>query len=53
MPKLRAGAARACITPPIGCHISGYFNDRIAVDILDDTFAKAIVLDNGDSALAM
>ena len=53
MPKLRAGAARACITPHIGCHISGYFNDRIAVDILDDTFAKAIVLDNGDSALAI
>ena len=53
MPKLRAGAARACITPHIGCHISGYFDDRIAVDILDDTFAKAIVLDNGDDALAI
>jgi neutral ceramidase len=53
MANLQAGAARACITPHIGCHISGYFDDRIAVDILDDTFAKAIVLDSGDAALAI
>ena len=53
MSALRAGAARACITPHIGAHICGYFEDRIATDIADDLFAKAIVLENGDTSIAV
>ncbi len=53
MSRLRAGAARACITPHLGCHICGYFNDRIAEDIADDLFAKAVVLENGDTSIAI
>lgn len=53
MSALRAGAARACITPHLGCHIMGYFNDRIAENVADDLFAKAVVLDNGDTAVAI
>ena len=53
MTGLRAGAARSDITPRLGCHICGYFNDRIASDILDPLYAKAVVLDNGHTSLAL
>jgi neutral ceramidase len=53
MATLRAGAARSCITPRLGSHIVGYFNDRLAADVHDDLFAKALVLDNGGEAIAI
>ncbi|MHB0879177.1 MAG: hypothetical protein ACYC5O_24330, partial [Anaerolineae bacterium] len=53
MATLRAGAARSCITPRLGSHIVGYFSDRLAADIQDDLYAKALVLDNGDEAVAI
>ncbi|MGQ9554841.1 MAG: hypothetical protein ACUVWR_12085 [Anaerolineae bacterium] len=53
MPRFRVGSARSCITPQLGCHIVGYFNDRIAVDVQDDLYAKALVLENSDTALAI
>ena len=53
MPTLRAGAARSCITPRLGSHIVGYFNDRLAADIHDDLYAKALLLDNGETAVAI
>lgn len=53
MSSFRAGAARACITPHLGAHICGFFNDRQAEDIHDDLFAKAVVLESGDTAIAV
>ena len=52
MPLL-AGAARTCITPPLGASLSGYFNDRKAVDVHDDLHAKALVVSDGDEAIAL
>ncbi|MEN6544745.1 MAG: hypothetical protein ABFE07_01755, partial [Armatimonadia bacterium] len=53
MSALRAGAARACITPPLGTHLCGFFSDRLAEDVGDDLFAKALVLANDDTAIAI
>lgn len=53
MAQFRAGAARSVITPTIGCHIAGYYEDRIAVDIHDELYAKALVLESGDTVLAI
>jgi hypothetical protein len=53
MAHFRAGAARRVITPTIGCHIAGYYEDRIAVDIHDELCAKALVLESGDTVLAI
>ncbi|NPV09098.1 MAG: hypothetical protein HPY83_14175 [Anaerolineae bacterium] len=53
MPQLKAGAARSCITPTVGTHMCGYFSDRLATDIHDDLYAKAIVLDNGEASVAL
>ncbi len=53
MAQLRVGAARSNITPHLGCHIMGYFNDRLAEDIADELFAKTVVFDNGDTAIGV
>jgi hypothetical protein len=51
MSTLRAGAAQIDITPGLGAHLCGYFNDRRAKDIHDPLHAKAIVISNGDTTL--
>lgn len=53
MSTFRAGAARNVITPEIGCRIAGYYEERIAVDIHDDLYAKAIVLESTDTLIAI
>src|SRR5512139_335206 len=53
MGTFRAGAARRVITPHIGCHLSGLYEDRIATDAHGDLHARALVLDSGDTALAI
>ncbi len=41
------------ITPKLGAHMAGYFTDRLADDVHDELHAKAIVLENGETALAI
>ncbi len=53
MPRLRAGAGTAVITPELGSHISGYFEDRLAENVHDELHAKALVLESGDTSLAI
>lgn len=53
MSALRAGAARACLTPPLGTHLCGFFSDRLAEDVGDDLFAKALVLAKDDTTIAI
>ena len=53
MKPLRAGAARSIITPALGAHIAGYFEDRVAQDVHDQLCAKALVLESGDTSLAI
>jgi len=52
MPLL-AAAARACITPPLGTSLAGYFEDRKAVDVHDDLHCRALVVSNDDEAIAL
>lgn len=53
MGSLQAGAARVDITPPLGVHMVGYFTDRIAEDIHDRLYAKAIVLSDGETRIGL
>ncbi len=50
---LMAGAAISNITPRIGTSANGSFQDNIITDIHDETHARAIVLDDGNTQLAM
>lgn len=51
MSQLTAGAAQLDITPGLGVHLCGHFEDRQATNILDPLNAKAIVLSNGTTTL--
>ncbi|HVC31958.1 MAG TPA: hypothetical protein VNL16_00440 [Chloroflexota bacterium] len=51
--RLLAGAAAATITPPLGTSLAGLYRDRRATSILSDLSAKALVLGNGSSDVAI
>lgn len=50
--EILAGAAQSVITPPIGYSINGGMRDRKATNIHDETYAKGLVIDNGEDQLA-
>lgn len=41
------------ITPPLGCSIPGYFNERLGSDVKDRLFAKACVISDGKNTVAI
>lgn len=51
--QFRAGAAAANITPPLGISLNGGMHDRTATHIHDELHARALVLDNGQTKLAL
>jgi hypothetical protein len=51
--QLLAGAAAAPITPELGCSVCGSMQDRRAEHVHDDLHARALVLDNGETRLAL
>lgn len=46
---MKTGFARICITPPMGVHISGYYEKREVKGVLDDLYATALAFDDGDN----
>jgi hypothetical protein len=51
--QLHAGAAAAVITPPLGVSLCGAMTDRTAATVHDELTARSLVLDNGDTRLAL
>jgi hypothetical protein len=49
----RAGAAELVITPPLGVDIYGAYHRERAEKILSDLYARALVLDDGETAVAI
>jgi hypothetical protein len=52
--ELRAGTAKADVTPPLGGHLYGYGDrgDKVSTGVRDRLYAKALVLAAGDGAAA-
>jgi len=51
---LKGGTAKVDITPPVGAWLSGYGSrDKPSEGILDPLYAKALVLDDGQSKIAI
>src|SRR5437773_2824267 len=50
---LRAGTARVTITPPVGLHLQGYQRGRPTEGIRDELYARALVLERGETRFAM
>jgi hypothetical protein len=51
--RLRVGAARAVITPPLGVSLAGSYTDRRADGVRDDLYARAMVIDDGATQVAI
>src|ERR1051325_11243557 len=51
--NFRAGAAQVVITPPVGAPMAGYYHARGAEGTLDDLHAKALVIDDGSTKVAL
>lgn len=53
MTHLQAGTFRTVITPPLGVCMEGSFGVVRARDVYDDLYANALVLDDGDTEIAL
>ncbi len=51
--SLQAGSATANITPWLGIEVPGSHRARYAADVDDELLAKALVLDNGETKVAL
>ncbi len=51
--ELRVGTAALNISPPAGTPMAGYYYARGSQDALDDLYAKAAVLDDGGTKVAL
>lgn len=51
--ELHIGTAAIKITPPLGTPMAGYYSRRDSEGVLDDLYAKAVVLDDGKTKAAM
>jgi hypothetical protein len=51
--QFRAGAAASNITPKLGGSIMGLFDERKSIHIHDDLHARCLVLENGETRLAI
>ena len=51
--ELRVGVAAVKITPPTGTPMAGYYYERGSQDVIDDLYAKAAVLDDGSTKVAL
>jgi len=50
---LKAGVSCLDITPPLGTHMRGYFEERTASTVHDPLYVRSFVLDNDGSAVAI
>src|SRR4051794_20143769 len=51
--ELKAGTARVTITPPVGLHLQGYNRGRPSESIRDELYARALVLERGETRFAL
>ena len=51
--ELKAGAALANITPPLGIRIVGNFGPQVATNVHDELHARALVVDDGERKVAI
>lgn len=51
--QLRAGVGKTDITPALGTPLEGYYYERLATNVHDPLFAKALVLEDGNNTLVI
>src|SRR6185437_12534984 len=51
--ELRVGSARMVVTPPLGVSLAGSYSDRRADGVRDDLYARALVIEDGATPVAI
>ena len=51
--QLRAGVGKTDITPPLGTPLRGYYYERLASNVHDPLFARALVIKDGKNTLVL
>lgn len=49
----QAGVGTSVVTPPVGTSLAGYFHERFSTGVHDDLLAKALVMDDGATRVAI
>ncbi|HOA53460.1 MAG TPA: hypothetical protein PKI05_14500, partial [Thermogutta sp.] len=50
---IQVGTAAVVITPPLGTPMAGYYSARGSEGVIDDLYVKAMVLDDGQTRVAL
>ena len=53
MGNFMVGTAKLDITPGLGCHMCGYFEDRLATGINDPLYVKALAISDGEREIGL
>lgn len=53
MVMLKAGVARKVLKPRVGADLVGYFAEQLTTGIHDDIHARALILDDGETRIAL
>lgn len=53
MAQLKVGVGQTDITPPLGTPLRGYYYERLATNVHDPLYAKAMVLEDGSQTLVI
>ena len=51
--QLQAGVGKTDITPPLGSPLRGYYYERLATNVHDELYAKALVLEDQNQTLVI
>lgn len=49
----KCGMSEVVITPPLGSHMPGYFAGRRSTGVKDELYAKALVIESGETTMAI
>ena len=48
-----AGFAKLDVTPPLGVHMGGYYNERVSKGVLDPLFVRAVAFGEGEKSAVL
>jgi len=51
--QLKVGVGKSDITPPLGTALEGYYIERLATNVHDELFARAMIIDDGKKSMVL
>ncbi len=51
--QLKVGVGKTDVTPPLGTPLRGYYYERLATNVHDELYARAMVIEDGNNTLVL